>query len=67
MRGLTECVLCMQTLCRRKAQKIQPVPSGALTLIWYLPSYWLEMVNLPFTHPLCHTERSVKVRKQNVN
>lgn len=22
----------------------------------YLPSYWLEMVNLPFTRPSCHTE-----------
>lgn len=26
----------------------------------YLPSSWLEMVNLPLAHPSCHTELSVK-------
>ncbi|KAL1251048.1 hypothetical protein QQF64_018844 [Cirrhinus molitorella] len=37
----------------------------------YLPSYWLEMVNLPFTHPSCHSELSVKgqwtVQRQSVH
>ena len=26
----------------------------------YLPAYWLEMVNLPVTHPSCHNDLSVK-------
>lgn len=37
----------------------------------YLPSYWLEMVNLPLTHPSCHSELSVKgqwtVQRQSVH
>lgn len=37
----------------------------------YLPSYWLEIVNLPFTHPSCHREISVKgqwtVQRQSVH
>ncbi|GAA6102813.1 uncharacterized protein LOC111194822 [Tachysurus ichikawai] len=28
--------------------------------VMYLPSYWLEMVSLPPTHPSCHSELSVK-------
>ncbi|XP_061913285.1 uncharacterized protein LOC133656293 isoform X2 [Entelurus aequoreus] len=26
----------------------------------YLPTYWMEMVNLPITHPSCHKDLSVK-------
>ena len=26
----------------------------------YLPSYWLEMVNLSVAHPSCHNDLSVK-------
>ena len=37
----------------------------------YLPSYWLEMVNLSTTHPSCHSEISVKgqwtVQRQSVH
>ncbi|KAL7382446.1 hypothetical protein ABVT39_022502 [Epinephelus coioides] len=31
-----------------------------INYVRYLPSYWLEMVNLPITHPSCHSELSVK-------
>ncbi|XP_049332864.1 uncharacterized protein LOC111197609 isoform X2 [Astyanax mexicanus] len=37
----------------------------------YLPSYWLEMVSLPLTHPSCHSDLCVKgqwtVQRQNVH
>lgn len=36
----------------------------------YLPAYWLEMVNLPITHPSCQSEMNVKgqwtVQRQSV-
>ncbi|XP_016111421.1 uncharacterized protein [Sinocyclocheilus grahami] len=39
--------------------------------VLYLPSYWLEMVNLPLTHPSCHSELGVKgqwtVQRQSVH
>nr|XP_040024082.1 uncharacterized protein LOC120812310 [Gasterosteus aculeatus aculeatus]XP_040024083.1 uncharacterized protein LOC120812310 [Gasterosteus aculeatus aculeatus]XP_040024084.1 uncharacterized protein LOC120812310 [Gasterosteus aculeatus aculeatus]XP_040024085.1 uncharacterized protein LOC120812310 [Gasterosteus aculeatus aculeatus] len=37
----------------------------------YLPAYWLEMVNLPITHPSCNSEMNVKgqwtVQQQSVH
>ena len=37
----------------------------------YLPAYWMEMVNLPITHPSCHSEMNVKgqwtVQRQSVH
>ncbi|XP_034096209.1 uncharacterized protein LOC117562482 [Gymnodraco acuticeps] len=37
----------------------------------YLPAYWLEMMNLPVTHPSCHSDMNVKgqwtVQRQSVH